>query len=243
MGAATARLAAQNGYSITLVSLEAEREAAEQLVEEIQKGGGSSAFFAADVAVEGDVVRAYRSAAELFGPPTGVVHSAGVFVGAPVRELDFEQITRMIAINVTGLMIGCREAIKLMSPANGGSGGSIVNISSMSATIGGRPGHSVYAASKGAVDVFSKGIAKEVAIEEIRVNTIRPGAVASPMTSGLEANPELRKAVEASIPNGRLGTTEEIAEIALWLMSPAASLVTGARLDAGGGGFHVAGAL
>lgn len=243
MGAATARLAAQSGYSISVVSLEEEREAAEQLVSQIQEGGASSAFFAADVAIEDDVVQAYKSAAELFGPPTGVMHSAGVFVSAPVRELDFEQITRMIAINVTGLMIGCREAIRLMSPANGGSGGSIVNISSMAATIGGRPGHSVYAASKGAVDVFSKGIAKEVAIDGIRVNTIRPGAVASPMTAGMEANPELKKAVEASIPNGRLGTAEEIADITLWLMSPESSLVTGARLDAGGGGFHVAGAL
>ena len=160
-----------------------------------------------------------------------------------VRDLNFEAISRLIAINVTGLMICCREAARLMSTRSGGPGGSIVNVSSMAATIGGRPGHSVYAASKGAVDVFSKGFAKEVAREGIRVNTVRPGAVASTMTAGLEADPELKKAVEDSIPMGRIGQPGEIADIALWLMSPASSLITGAHIDAGGGGFNVAGSV
>ncbi len=243
MGAATARLAARNGYAVSLVSLEAERVSAEALVRDITESGGSASFIPADVSSESDVVDAYRTAARCHGPPTGVLHAAGIFVGDMVRDLNFAAISKLIAVNVTGLMICCREAARLMSTKSGGKGGSIVNVSSMAATIGGRPGHSVYAASKGAVDVFSRGFAKEVAREGIRVNTVRPGAVASAMTAGLKADPQLRKAVEDSIPMGRIGRPREIADIAIWLMSPASSLVTGAHIDAGGGGFNVAGSI
>lgn len=243
MGAATARLAAKSGYSVTLVSLEHERAAAEVVVQEIEKCGGAATFVPADVSSESDIVRAYSTAARTYGPPTGVLHAAGIFFSNMVRDLDFAAVSKLIAINVTGLMICCREAARHMSTKAGGLGGSIVNVSSMAATIGGRPGHSVYAASKGAVDVFSKGFAKEVAREGIRVNTVRPGAVASAMTAVLETDPSLKKAVEDSIPMGRLGQPEEIADIACWLMSPAASLVTGAHIDAAGGGFNVAGSV
>lgn len=243
MGAATARLAAQQGYAVSLVSLATERAPAEALVQDIASKGGAAQFIAADVASEDDIKNAYRLAKSAYGPPSGVLHAAGIFVGNMVRDLDFDAISKLIAINITGLMICCREAARAMSTESGGKGGSIVNISSMAATIGGRPGHSVYAASKGAVDVFSKGFAKEVAREGIRVNTIRPGAVTSPMTAGLEADPELKKSVEASIPMGRIGEPQEIADIALWLMSPASTLVTGAHIDAGGGGFNVAGSV
>ncbi|MDE0209456.1 MAG: SDR family oxidoreductase [Boseongicola sp.] len=243
MGAATARLAARNGYAVSLVSLEAERASAEALVREIAEGGGAASFVSADVSSEADVVEAYKTAAGTFGPPTGVLHAAGTFVGYMVRDLKFEAISRLIAVIVTGLFFWWRVGALLMSPWWGGAVGSIVNVSSMAATIGGRPGHSVYAASKGAVDVFSKGFAKEVAREGIRVNTVRPGAVARAMTAGLEADPETKKAVEDSIPMGRIGQPGEIAEIALWLMSPAWSLITGAHIDAGGGGFNVAGSV
>lgn len=243
MGAATARLAAKGGYAVSLLSLESERDSALRLVKEIVDSGGSATFIPADVSSEESIVRAYETATEVHGTPTGVLHAAGVFVNAVVRDLDFAAISMMIAINLTGLMICCREATRLMSTESGGRGGSIVNVSSMAATIGGRPGHSVYAATKGAVDVFSKGFAKEVAREGIRVNTVRPGAVASAMTAGLDADPEVRKTVEESIPMGRIGRPEEIADIAMWLMSPASSLVTGAHIDAGGGGFNVAGSV
>ncbi len=243
MGAATARRAARDGHAISVISLESERRVAERLIQEIVDGGGKAAFFPADVSSESEIVTAYESAADAFGPPSGALHAAGTFVSASVRDLDFQSISKMIAINVTGLMICCREAVRYMSTSLGGSGGSIVNVSSMAATIGGRPGHSAYAATKGAVDVFSKGFAREVAREGIRVNTVRPGAVTSAMTAGLEQNPDLKKQVEDSIPIGRIGKPEEIAEIALWLMSPAASLVTGAHIDAGGGGYNVAGSV
>lgn len=243
MGMETARLAARHGYAVSIISLEAERDTAAGLIDDIVSSGGEAAFCAADVSQETEIVSAYQVAVERYGPPTGVFHAAGIFTGALVRDLDFAAVSKLMSINVTGLMICCREAARHMSTRSGGRGGSIVNVSSMAATIGGRPGHSVYAASKGAVDVFTKGFAKEVAREGIRVNTVRPGAVATAMTRGLEADPELKKAVEDSIPIGRLGQPEEIAEIALWLMSPSSSLVTGAHIDAGGGGFNVAGSV
>ena len=243
IGAATAKLAAQSGFAVSLLSLEADRAAAEVLVDDINASGGQAKFFAADVSSEDDITNAYRQANDAFGAPTGAFHAAGVFVGDLVQDLDFAAVSALVAVNVTGLMICCREAACLMSTARGGKGGSIVNVSSMAATIGGRPGHSVYAASKGAVDVFSKGFAKEVAREGIRVNTVRPGAVKSAMTAALDKDPALRKSVEESIPMGRLGEPREIADIALWLMSPASSIVTGAHIDASGGGFNVAGSV
>ncbi len=243
MGEATARLAAENGYAVSILSLEEERAAGEALVAEIKDNGGSAAFFAVDVSSESDVTAAYQRAAETFGTPTAAVHSAGIFVGGTILDMDVAANARMLDVNVLGLMICCREAGRMMSTERGGVGGSIVNIASMAATIGGRPGACVYAASKGAVDVFTKGFAKEVAQQGIRVNTIRPGAVASPMTAALDANPALKRGVENSIPMGRLGTCDEIADIAIWLMSPSASLVTGAFVDASGGGFHVAGSV
>ena len=240
MGAAVAKGAAKCGNAVSLLSLEAEQSAAEALVQDIRSGGGRAQFIPADVSNEADVVAACQKAADRFCAPSGVFHAAGIFVGNMVRDLDFAAISKLIAINVTGLMICCREAARLMSTEAGGQGGSIVNVSSMAATIGGLPGHSVYAASKGAVDVFTKGFAREVAREGIRVNTVRPGAVSSPMTAALDADPALKKSVEDSIPMGRIGDPQEIADIAFWLMSPASSLVTGAHIDAGGGGFNVA---
>lgn len=228
---------------MSILSLEHERASADALVKDICDGGGEAKFIAADVSREDQIISAYEEANRTFGRPTAAVHAAGIFVGGTILDMDVKANARMLDINVMGLMICCREAGRLMSTERGGSGGSIVNIASMAATIGGRPGACVYAASKGAVDVFTKGFAKEVARQGIRVNTVRPGAVESPMTAGLDANPELKKSVEDSIPIGRLGTCDEIAEIAVWLMSPAASLVTGAFVDASGGGFFVAGSV
>ena len=167
IGAAVARRASRSGYAVSVLSLESERAAAQMLVDDIRADGGDALFVPTDVSQEPDVVAAYQQAAQRYGAPTGVFHAAGMFVGNMVRDLDFVSITKLLAVNVIGVMICCREAARLMSTANGGKGGSIVNVSSMAATIGGRPGHSVYAASKGAVDVFSKGFAKEVAREGI----------------------------------------------------------------------------
>ena len=185
-------------------------------------------------------LRMFDEATRALGPLTGLVNAAGMPHTSRVDEFTFDTLSRLMAVNVVGLMYCCREAARRMSRARAGSGGAIVNISSMAATIGGRPGASAYAASKAAVDVFTTGFAREVAAEGIRVNTVRPGVIATAMTANLAADPELRKKVEASIPQGRLGEPEEIAEVIVWLLSDKASLVTGAHINAGGGGFHVA---
>ena len=144
----------------------------------------------------------------------------------------------MFAVNVIGLMLCCREAARRMSTRNGGKGGAIVNVSSMAATIGGRPMSSTYAASKGAVDVFTVGFAREVAAEGIRVNAIRPGVTDTDMIESMRSGP-LRAATEATIPMHRYGRPEEVGAAIVWLLSDKASFVTGANINVGGGGFHV----
>lgn len=240
IGSTTAKMAADQGYAVSLMARPGGRAGAQNLADAISTNGGRAHVVTADVTSEGDVVEAFRVAACRFGPPTALLNSAGITYNALVRDLDHESIARLMAVNVVGPMLCCREAVRYMSTDADGPGGCIVNISSMAATIGGRPGASVYAASKGALDVFTTGLAREVAAQGIRVNSIRPGVIATKMTANLERDQELRKSVEASIPMGRIGRPEEIAETVLWLISPAASFVTGAHIDAGGGGFHVA---
>ena len=241
IGAVTARMAAQRGSAVTLMARASGRGEADKLAAEIVEAGGKALVVIADVSNEDEVVTAFQSAVETLGPLSGVVNAAGITANAWVKDLDAGLADKVMKINVVGLMVCCREALRHMSTSSGGQGGSIVNVSSMAATIGGRPGASVYAASKAAVDTFTTGLAREAAAEGVRVNSIRPGMIATKMTANLDANPELLKALEASIPMGRRGQPEEIAELALWLLSPAASFVTGAHVNAGGGGFHVAG--
>ena len=173
------------------------------------------------------------------GPVDGVVNAAGVSYSARPEDYKGDALDLMMRVNITGLILCCREAIRQMD----GRGGSIVNISSMAATIGGRPGAAAYAASKAAVDAYTTGAARDIANRGIRMNTIRPGVVATPMTEKLQNTPEALRRIEESIPMGRIGRPEEIAEIAMWLLSDSAILVTGAQINAGGGGFHVAAAV
>jgi NAD(P)-dependent dehydrogenase (short-subunit alcohol dehydrogenase family) len=156
-----------------------------------------------------------------------------------VDEYDAAVLANVFAVNVIGLMLCCREAARRMSTKHGGKGGAIVNVSSMAATLGGRPGSSAYAASKGAVDAFSKGFAREAAAEGIRVNSVRPGMVLSEMTEGRLKDAAFRASIEASIPMRRVGEAHEIAEAVLWLLSDEASFITGAMLDASGGGYII----
>jgi NAD(P)-dependent dehydrogenase (short-subunit alcohol dehydrogenase family) len=167
------------------------------------------------------------------------VNSAGISRQMRVDEYDGKMLAQLFATNVTGLMLCCREAARRMSTKHGGKGGAIVNVSSMAATLGGRQGSSAYAATKGAVDSFTKGFAREVAAEGIRVNSIRPGMVLSEMTEGRLKDPDFRSRIEASIPMHRVGETPEIADAILWLLSDEASFITGAMLDAAGGGYMI----
>ena len=241
IGRATARLAAQAGHRVAIASLPEHFEDSQKVALEINASGAHAVALQGDVALKADIERIFSEAEAAIGPLSALVNCAGIYRQARVEDLDFDQLSRMVAVNFTGVMYCCREAARRMSFRKGGSGGAIVNVSSMAATIGGRPGASAYAGTKAAIDTFTTGFAREVAADGIRVNTVRPGVTASAMTVNLETDPALRKRVEASIPLGRIGQPEEVAELILWLLSDKASLVTGAHVNVGGGGFHVAG--
>jgi NAD(P)-dependent dehydrogenase (short-subunit alcohol dehydrogenase family) len=237
IGAATARLAAQKGYAVAINYREA-RDQAEALVGEIEREGGRAIAVQADVASQEQVEAMFR-AVDAFGPLTALVNSAGITVAAQTKVADLEQasLQRMLAVNVIGTMLCCREAVRRMSTRFGGKGGAIVNVSSMAATIGGRPGRTAYAASKGAIDSFTIGFAREVGREGIRVNVLRPGMTMTDMTDAVHRDPDLRARTAATIAMNRCAEPEEMAQPILWLLSDEASFISGALLDGSGGGF------
>jgi len=241
IGRATAHLAAQAGYRVVIASLPAHYEDSLRVAEEISRPGLRGVALQGDVGVKADIERIFEEAQAAAGPLSALVNCAGVYRQARVEALDYDELAAMIAVNVTGVMYCCREAARRMSTRHGGAGGAIVNVTSLAVTIGGRPGAAAYAGSKAAIDNFSTGFAREVAAEGIRVNTVRPGVTATGMTTNLAQDPDLRRRVEASMPLGRIGQPEEVAELIVWLLSDKASLVTGAHVNAGGGGFLVAG--
>jgi NAD(P)-dependent dehydrogenase (short-subunit alcohol dehydrogenase family) len=239
IGAETARVAAARGHRVA-INYRSRPERAQALVDELRAAGGTAATFQADVADEAGIVGLFEAVERAFGPVGGLVNSAGIGGGAHrVEAMAAATLEELFRVNVVGLILCCREAARRMSTARGGAGGSIVNVSSMAATIGGRTGKSHYAASKAAVDAFTVGFAKEVAAEGIRVNAVRPGVVATDMTAAGLRDPETRAEIEATIPMGRVGTPAEIANAILWLLSGEASFISGARLDASGGGFVI----
>jgi NAD(P)-dependent dehydrogenase (short-subunit alcohol dehydrogenase family) len=241
IGAAVARAAGARGFDVA-VAYRRDETAANGVVDDITAAGGRARALQADVADADQVGRLFADVRRDMGPPSALVNSAGIGFGRrAVADFEADDLARLFAVNVTGTMICCREAVRAMSSRRGGSGGAIVNISSMAATIGGRPGNSAYAASKAAVDAFTIGLAKEAAADGIRVNGVRPGMTRTDMTSALDTDPARLKAVEATIPLGRVATPLEIAEPVLWLLSDAASFISGALVDASGGGFMVAG--
>ena len=191
-----------------------------------------------DVAAQ-DQVEAMFRAVDAFGPLAALVNSAGISLVAPTAELEQRALERLLAINVIGTMLCCREAVRRMSSRFGGQGGAIVNVSSMAATIGGRPGRTAYAASKGAVDSFTLGLAKEVAREGIRVNALRPGMTMTDMTDAVRRDPALYARTAETIAMNRCAEPEEMARPILWLLSDEASFISGALLDGSGGGFSV----
>lgn len=239
IGAAAARIAGARGYTVA-VNYRERRDAADQVVADIEAAGGTAAAFPGDVGVEADVVSLFNQVDDRLGPLTALVNSAGVTGnGAAVADYGGDALTRLMAVNVTGTMLCCREAVRRMSITGGGQGGAIVNISSMAAAIGGRAGSADYAASKAAVDSFTVGLAKEVGDKGIRVNALRPGMTVSDMTARVHANPEARKTISATIAMNRLAEADEMAEPILWLLSDEASFISGAVLDASGGGFII----
>ena len=237
IGAVTARLAAERGHKVA-INYRSRNQQAEDVVASIAAKGGQAIALPGDVAREDDIVRLFDETERAFGPITHLVNSAGIGGGAyRVQDFDASVLADLFAVNVVGLMLCCREAARRMSIKRGGSGGAIVNVSSLAATIGGRPGKSHYAGSKAAVDSFTLGFAKEVAPEGIRVNAIRPGIVLTEMTEAGLADPTARAEIESTIAMGRVGQAHEIAQAILWLLSDEASFISGAILNASGGGF------
>lgn len=234
IGAATARLAAERGYSVC-INYKSGKQQADALVTELEAAGGKAIAVAADVSVEADVVRLFKTCDERLGKLVGLVNNAGILEKqARVDQLDAARINRTLATNVVGAFICAREAVLRMSTKRGGNGGAIVNISSAASRIGG-PGEYVdYAASKGAIDTFTIGLAKEVADEGIRVNCVRPGVIYTEIhASGGEPNRVDR--VKEFVPMKRGGSAEEVAHAILWLLSDEASYTTGAFIDVTGG--------
>ncbi|TGQ43807.1 MULTISPECIES: SDR family oxidoreductase [unclassified Mesorhizobium] len=234
IGAATCRLAARAGYRVA-VNYASNEAAATALVEAIAQAGGEALAIKGDVGSEADVLSMFETIDRAFGPLDALANNAGVVdQRARVDEMSAARLERMMRINVIGSMLCAREAVKRMSTRHGGKGGAIVNISSIAARLGG-PGEYVdYAASKGAIDSFTIGLAREVAGEGIRVNAISPGIIDTEIhASG--GQPDRIERMRRVVPMQRAGTAEEIAAAALWLLSDEASYTTGANLEVGGG--------
>ncbi|HMK24125.1 MAG TPA: SDR family oxidoreductase [Terriglobales bacterium] len=234
IGAASARLAAARGYSVA-VNYATGASEAEEVVRDIRKQVGKAAAIQADIAREADVVRLFTAAERQLGPLYGLVNNAGITGGfARVEAVSAEALERLFAVNVTGAILCAREAVKRMSTKHGGRGGSIVNISSLAARTGSAGEWVHYAASKGAIDTFTLGLAREVAAEGIRVNAVAPGLVETGIHAA-NGEPGRLERLKGTIPMGRPGKPEETAEAVVWLLSPAASYVTGSILEVGGG--------
>lgn len=234
IGAATALLAARAGYAVA-VNYSSNARAAEQVAGQIRLAGGQAITVQADVADEAQVVAMFKKVDAELGRLSCLVNNAGVVdYASRVDEMGFARLRRMFDINIMGSFICAREAVKRMSTSHGGAGGTIVNVSSVAAKLGG-PGQYVdYAAAKGAIDTFTVGLAKEVATEGIRVNAVRPGIIETEIhASG--GQPDRVSQMAPLVPMQRAGSANEVAQAILWLMTDASSYTTGALLDVTGG--------
>jgi len=234
IGAATARLAAEHGYDVC-ISYRDRADSAKTVVADVEATGVRALAVRADVSEEQDVLRLFATARGELGRLVGLVNNAGVLVRqSTVADLQAERIQRILTVNVLGAFLCAREAVRTMSTADGGLGGAIVNVSSRAAVLGGAGEYVDYAASKAAVDALTVGLSREVADVGIRVNAVRPGLIETEIhASGGEPGRVGR--LGPTVPMGRGGTAEEVAEAIVWLLSDRASYVTGSFLEVSGG--------
>ena len=234
IGAAVAKLAGARSFCVA-VNYSQNAQAAADVARHIVSSAGRATVIQADISRESETLRLFESAERELGPITGLVNNAGITGGfARVETVTSATLTQVFAVNVIGAMLCAREAVRRMSTRSGGQGGAIVNISSRAAQIGGAGEWVHYAASKGALDTFTLGLAREVAAEGIRVNAVAPGHVLTDLHAA-SGDPDRPTRLAPTIPMGRAGTPEEIAEAVLWLLSPAAAYTTGAILAVSGG--------
>jgi len=236
IGAATAILAAQSGWAVA-VNYASQASKAQSVVDQILALGGHAKAFQADVSVEADIKRLFAEVDREFaaiGPLRGLVNNAGIVDQVQrVDEYSFERVERMMLLNVVSPFILSREALLRMSTRHGGRGGSIVNLSSVASRLGGSAQYVDYAASKGAIDSFTIGLAKEVASEGVRVNCVRPGMIDTEIhaSGGL---PNRVRDVGPQMPMGRAGTAQEVAQAIVWFLNEESSYCTGSILDVSG---------
>ena len=234
IGAATALAAAQAGYAVA-VNYKANSLAADEVVRQIRAMGGTAITVRADVALEEEVMAMFAKVDAKLGTLSALVNNAGVVDRASrVDAMDVARLKRMFDTNVLGSIVCAREAVLRMSTRHGGAGGAIVNVSSVASRMGGSGQYVDYAATKGAIDTFTLGLAKEVAQEGIRVNAVRPGIIDTDIhASG--GQPDRARLMAAQVPMHRPGTAAEVARAIVWLMGDGASYTTGTLLDVAGG--------
>ena len=234
IGAASALLAARQGWRVA-VNYAAHARAAQDVVRQIQEQGGTAAAFQADVGDPAQIARLFAQVDANLGRISALVNNAAVVdVTARLDAMSWQRMERMMRINVLGSMACAREAVLRMSTRHGGAGGVIINLGSVAARLGSAGQYVDYAASKGAIDTFTVGLAREVALEGIRVNCIRPGIIDTELhaSGGL---PNRARDLAPQVPMQRPGTAQEIAESVVWLLGDAASYVTGSIIDVAGG--------
>ena len=236
IGAATAKRAGQKGWRIC-VNYNGSPDRAAEVVSAIEASGSEAFAFKANAGVEADVVSMYAAVDERWGPVDAVINNAGIDHEADFADTTWDNYLKVFDVNILGLMVSCREAVRRMSTARGGHGGAIVNIGSISSRTGGLPKDVIYTATKGAVDSFTLALAKEVGPQGVRVTCLRPGLIETDIfgvdnTIGLAQAKELAKTVA---PLQRIGQPEEVANMAVWLASDEASYCTGMCYDVNGG--------
>ena len=234
IGAAVAKGASKYGFAVAVNFARSEARA-RQVVREICSSGGRAIAIQGDVSREEDVLRLFETAERELGPIKGLANNAGITGGfARVEAVSAKALAEVLAVNVTGSFLCAREAVRRMSTRRGGYGGAVVIISSRAVQYGSAGEWVHYAASKGAIDTFTLGLAREVATEGIRVNAVAPGLIDTEIHAN-NGEPGRLQRLMGTIPMGRAGKPEEVAEAVLWLLSPAASYVTGAIVAVGGG--------